>query len=409
MTLRFQITTFGALLAAAMVVRLVVDTAAQLFNPYLAIFAAGTGVSIITMGRLLSLRSFIGILSPLFGTLADRFGYRTVMRLSLLGIAAGMFLMGASNGMVLLTAGMVLVGLGFSGFVPILQAYMSARLPYDRRAQGIGILEYSWALASIIGLFAMGLIIEEFGWRAPFFVLSAGMLLGWLLFGLLPPAGTSQVTATPDLMPFSWRRLPRRFASFFDLGENNRSAYAVITAHALLFFGGFHVIIIHGGWLEMEYGLTAALLGTVALVQGVADLGGSVLVSLITDRVGKRRSVIGGLWITCGVFLLMPFMNVGLVAAVASLALMRFCFEFTIVSDITLISEQSPLQRGKVMSLGAAFALMGATAAGLSGPWAYATYDVWGLGPVAAVSTAMGAVILMLWARERPRGLSSND
>jgi predicted MFS family arabinose efflux permease len=403
MTIRFQLTTFGALLAAAMAVRLFVDTTTQLFNPYLAIFAAGTGVSIITMGRLLSLRSFIGILSPLFGSLADRFGYRTIMRMGLLGMAAGMFLLGASNGLALLTIGMVLVGLGISAFVPILQAYMSARLPYDRRAQGIGILEYSWALASIIGLFAMGLIIEEFGWRAPFFVLGTGMLLGWLLFGLLPAAGTSRITATPAA-PFSWRKLPRNFAAFFDLGENSRSAYAVITAHALLFFGGFHVIIIHGGWLELEYGLSASLLGTVALVQGVADLGGSVLVSLITDRVGKRRAVIGGLWITCGIFLLMPFLNVGLVAAVASLALMRFAFEFTIVSDITLISEQSPQQRGKVMSLGAAFSLLGATAAGLSGPWAYAAYDVWGLGPVSAVSTALGAIVLMLWSRERPRG-----
>jgi predicted MFS family arabinose efflux permease len=168
------------------------------------------------------------------------------------------------------------------------------------------------------------------------------------------------------------------------------------------------MVIIHGEWLRSQYGLGAVALGTVALVFGVADLGGSVLVSLVTDRLGKRRSVLIGMVVTAAAFLLMPFLDVGLVPAVASIALARFSFEFCIVSHIPLLSEQVPEQRGKVITLGSAFALLGSTLSGWTGPWAYAHYQVWGLGPVSAVAIVIAA--LLVWWRvneERPEKVAA--
>lgn len=394
---KFQLSTVRQLLAASIATRLAVDTTTQLFNPFLVTIAAGLGLDVLTLGRLVSLRSLMGLGAPLFGSAADRFGYRRVMRIGLLLAAAGMFFIGSGGGLTTVVAGMVLSGVGLSAFVPTLQAYVSARLPYHIRARGIGILEYSWALAGIVGLFAMGFLFEGVGWQAPFFVLGAGMLAGWVLFAFLPAARSDRPPQQPEMAGFSLARL----TAFFDLGPNRRSAYAVIASASLLFFSLFHVIIAHGAWLEAEYGLGPALLGSVALAQGLADLCGSVLVSLITDRVGKKRSVQAGMIGALLVFIALPFVNIGLWPVIAALVLMRFTFEFGIVANISLASEQAPDRRGKVMTLAAAVNLTAATITGFSGPWAYTTFGVWGLGPVAAVCTAIGLVVLTVWGRER--------
>ena len=393
---RFQISTVPQLLAASIATRLATDTTTQLFNPFLVTIAAGLGLDVLTLGRLVSLRSLLGMGAPLFGSAADRFGYRRIMRIGLLLAAAGMFAIGSGGGLATVVAGMVLTGVGLSAFVPTLQAYMSARLPYHQLARGIGILEYSWALSGIVGLFAMGFLFERVGWQAPFFVLGAGMLVGWVLFAFFPSARTERPVQRSGMAGFSLARL----GAFFDLGPNRRSAYAVIVAASLFFFAQFHVIIAHGAWLQAEYGLGPALLGAVALAQGLADLCGSVLVSLITDKVGKKRSVQAGMLGTLLVFIALPFVNVGLWPVIAALVLMRFAFEFAIVANITLASGQAPDRRGKVMTLASAINLLGATVTGFSGPWAYTHFGVWGLGPVAAVCTAAALLLLTVWGRE---------
>jgi predicted MFS family arabinose efflux permease len=399
---RRELRTTRQLLSAAIATRLVVDTSAQIFNPFLAIFAAGTGVSLVTLGQLLSLRTGVGIVAPLVGSLADRFGYRLVMRLGLVITALGMLLIGLSNGLPLLVGGMVLSGLGLASFVPVLLAYVSERLPYERRARGVGILEYSWALASIVGLFAMGFVIEQAGWRAPFFVLTLGLLGGAFLFGFLPSARQEEAATPAPQESFPQPRLGERVRNFFRLGQGAGSAYAAIAGHFLIFYANFHVAIIYGGWLAREYGLSASMLGTVALILGFADLGGSVGVSALTDRFGKRRSVLTGSSLMVLCFGLLPLLNVGLTAAVIGLFLTRISFEFAIVSNMTLLSEQIPAQRGKVIALSAASALVGATLSGLTGPWAYEQFGVWGLGPVSAVSALIGT--WLFWAKVREGG-----
>ncbi|MEZ4734733.1 MAG: MFS transporter [Caldilineaceae bacterium] len=390
--------SFAHLMGLSISARLLIDTVAQLFNPFLTIFAVGLGVDVVTLGRLLSLRLVTGIFTPVMGALADRHGYRRMMRLAILCVIAGLLLIGGSRGMVLLVLGMVVMGIGQAGFVPTLHAYLSARLPYNVRARGLGILEYSWALAGIVGLFVMGQLIAATDWRIPLFVLAVGLGGVWLLFGLLPAAHPQQhLTVAP---PAVSRSSLRRFTSFFDLGSHSRSAYGAIAADALLFFAGMQLMVIYGAWLNQEYGLGAAALGSVALLLGCFDLAASVSVSIFTDRLGKRRSVLIG---TLGTLLgnaLLPFLNLSLPIAVAGIALTRGSFEFGIVSQISLLSEQAPDQRGKVLSLGSAVVMMGGALANLTGPWLYVHYGVWGLSAASVVALVISLVLVIGVVRE---------
>lgn len=391
--------SMSRLLGLAIGTRLIVDTGVQFFNPFLPIIAEGLRTSIITMGWLVGLRSLVGLLSPLFGALADQHGFRLIMRLGLATAGIGAFIVGLSSGIGLAAIGMTLWGIGIVAFVPNLQAYISARLPYAQRARGIGILEYSWALAGIVGLFIMGLLIAQFGWRTPFFVLGLGMLIMALALGILPKARSASeragslhaATAPYDGNTIGWSVRVRRF---FDLGPNARSAYATMAAAAALFIAAMQVMITHGAWLRHEYALGPAQLGGIAFIMGLADLSGSGSVSLLTDKIGKRRSVLlGVIGATMG-FLIMPLLNVSVVMAVVGIVVARAFFEFAIVSNIPLLSEQAPQQRGKVMTLGAAFNLCGATLAGISGPWLYTTFGVWGLGLVSAALSLLSSIIV---------------
>ena len=179
---------FRHILAACVATRLVVDTSIQLFYSFLQIIATGMGLDVVVLGRLLSVRSAVGLSAPLFGHAADRHGYLRVMRLALVLSAAGTFLLGSGAGFWSVAAGMVLSGVGLTGFMPIVQAYISAQLPFAQRARGLGILEYSWALAGIVGLSLMGLLFDRFSWQLPFFVLGAAILAAWALLGFLPKA-----------------------------------------------------------------------------------------------------------------------------------------------------------------------------------------------------------------------------
>ena len=388
---------YPRLMALSISTRLLVDTTVQIFNPFLTIFASGLGVSVITMGQLMSLRSIMGLTAPMIGTWADRHGYRRVIRLTLLAIIVGLLLVGSSRTFAVATVGIVVMGLGIAGFVPTLHAYLSARLPYTTRARGLGMLEYSWALAGIIGLSVAGQIIAVSGWRLPLFLLAGGLIVMWFLLRALPTARLPTANRSADIEPrplpiFTFRRQSIR--DFFHLGDRAHSAYSTIIAGMLLFFAGMQLFITHGVWLNREYGLDASALGAVALALGCFDLIASVSVSLFTDRIGKLRSVIlGATGVLIG-YTIMPFLNAGVVGAVISIAVTRVCFEFGIVSHISLVSEQAPTQRGKLISLSSAIVTGGGTVATLTGPWLYTTQGIWGLVWSSVSATAIAVLLL---------------
>jgi predicted MFS family arabinose efflux permease len=322
------------------------------------------------------------------------------MRLSLFIVGLGFLIMGLSRSIWLAAPGMALVGLGSFSFVPTLQAYLSNRLPYHQRARGLGILEYAWALSGIVGLYLVGQLLDVVSWQLPFFVIGGGLLMASLLYGLLPGvrqnrAGKTAVSTPPAAT--SWQN----FASFFDVGDNNRSAFATIATGNFLMFGAFNMFVTYGTWLFEDFGLTAVSLGKVALVMGIADLCGSVSVSIISDRFGKRRSVLTGAVVACLGFWLLPLLDKTLITAVIGLFIARGAFEFAIVANMTLLSEQAPAQRAKLLTLGSAFSVVSTGLAGLTGPWAFEKYGLLGMTAVSGTAIFL-SILVLLWGVREP-------
>jgi predicted MFS family arabinose efflux permease len=392
--------SFRRLIGTSMAAKLVVDIGSQIFNPFLPIIASGLGLSVVQLGRIVGLRSAVGILAPLSGAISDRVGYRVVIRAALLVMAAGSLLMAASSALWMVVAAVLLLGLGTSAFVPNLQAFVSGHLSYKLRARGLGMIEYSWALTGILGLSLVGLLIAATGWRTPFYLLAAGMVLMSFIFGAMPGERHASRPAA-GLRRTHWLRT---LASVFLVSSNRRSTYATILAATLSYFASMQLMITHGAWLAGRYGLDAAALGLVALVLGCFDLAASVAVSIFTDRIGKKRSVIIGIAGSLVAYLAMPFLDSGVIQAVAIIAAARMFFEFNIVSHFPLLSEQVPSQRGQVMTLGTAATMLGATLSGFTGPWLYVNVGVAALAWTSAAAVAVGLVVVVLFVREHAGG-----
>ena len=395
--------TFRRLIGTGMAGKLLVDIGNQIFNPFLPVIAAGLGISVVTLGQLVGLRSAMGIFSPFSGAIADRHGYRLVIRVSLLANAAGYLLLAFAAAPWMVVAGMMLAGLGIGIFVPNLQAYVSGKLPYHLRARGLGMIEYSWALTGIVGLSLVGLLIAATNWRTPFILLAVGMVAMSFVFGALPGIARDRDAIAAPPAGSRWQQA----TAIFNLRTNRRSAYATILAGALSYFAAMQIMIAHGAWLAEQYGLGPAQLGFVAFIFGWFDLAASVSVSLFTDRIGKRRSVLIGIIGSLAGYALMPVLNTSVTLAVVAIAFARMCFEFNIVSHFPLLSEQVPAQRGQAMTLGSAAALVAGTVAGFSGPWLLVTLGVPALAWSSGLAVALAIAIVLLLVREQPEALTA--
>ena len=381
------------LLALGIAVKLLIDTGLQLFNPFLTIIAAGVGISAVSLGALVGLRSLLGLIAPLIGAFSDRLGYRKVMQISLIFSGTGLLIAGYSQSPLIFSIGILLTGIGQAGFTPNLHAHLSTKLPYKRRAMGIGILEYSWALAGMIGLLAAGFLIEEFSWRSPFIILGILLLISSIAYFTLPES---------EVKPLKKSSVPlrSRVLGFLHLGPTSRSAWGTIVLQGVTMFSIMHLMIIHGGWLVDDYGLSPSALGTAALIMGLTDLSASVTVSLFVDRIGKKRSVAIGLTGMVLGFVLLPFLNIGIIPAIIGLVIPRTFFEFALVSNIALVSEQVPAQRGKVLSLSSASGLMGITAASVLGPLSYYNTGISGLSIISSIAAAIALLILLFTVKD---------
>lgn len=392
--------SFARLMTICISARLLVDIGVQMFNPFLPIFAAGLNTDVIVMGRLVSLRSSMGLFAPFFGSLADRTSYRRVLTFALLAISIAMWIIGSSTGVAQAAVGMTLLGLGLACFIPTLLAYLGARLPYAQLARGMGMLEYSWALTGIIGLSLMGLLIAATSWRVPFFVLGTGMAFMALVLRALPPARDHKIPLSRADAPLPTQSRRERIADFFRIETNAVSTYATIITLATNQFAAILFAIIHGVWFADQYGFGPRELGYVALIFGCFDLAGSVSVSLFTDRFGKRRSVLLGTTGAMIGYLLIPWLNVAVVPAVLSAALARGFFEFAIVANLPLLSVQSPNQRAKVMTLSTAVGLGTSTISSFVAPLLYTRIGITGIATISAICSAFALFLLLTRVHE---------
>jgi putative MFS transporter len=126
---------------------------------------AGTA-ALINSANLLGM--FFG--ASLAGTLADRYGRRTVFQATLLVYSLFSALSALAFNAVSLMAIRFLTGLGLGGELPVASTLVSELAPTARRGWLVVMLESFWAWGSILAALVGYLVIPGLGWQAAFLV-----------------------------------------------------------------------------------------------------------------------------------------------------------------------------------------------------------------------------------------------
>ncbi len=128
----------------------------------------------------------IGIVTPMAGLLADRFGIKRVYLASLLGFTLASALCGLAPNLPALIAFRILQGLAGGSALPLGTALLFSAFPPEERGQAFGVFGIPLVVAPALGPVVGGALVEYASWRFIFFVNVPIGLLGvgigtWLL------------------------------------------------------------------------------------------------------------------------------------------------------------------------------------------------------------------------------------
>ncbi len=331
-TMKIQITLFT-------LVRTIFSTSNRMFYPFLSHFARGMGVTIGEMSLALTARSMIGVLSPLFSSLADRYNKR-------LGMLIGTALFTFGNGLVWIMPSfkvfVVAISVSFLGvfiFVASTQAFMGDEVAYEQRGSMMAIVEFNWSLAFIAGVPLIGLLIAAKGWLAPFPLLTILGIICFVAVLRFVPGGSVNAIQTTG------------FKQNIGIVFHNKSALAALIMAMAVTAGNEIVNIVFGVWLEDSYQLQIAALGAASIVIGSAEMLGEGVTAFIVDKVGKKRTVMITLTLNMVVAVIMPWIAHSVIGALIGLFLFYLSFETMIVSSLPIMTEILPSARATLMGL----------------------------------------------------------
>lgn len=374
-------------LGTATLARLILNTSRRFAYPFASALSRGLGVPLTAITSLIAVNQVTGVLSPVFGPLGDRWGYRVMMLAGLSMLTVGMLAGGLLPVYGVVLSGLFLAGLAKSIFDPALLAYVGQRVPYQRRGLAIGMLEFAWAGSALVGLPLVGLLIERLGWRSPFFVLGGFGLLSMVALRVLIPSDGHQQRSSEHLPGFreAWRRLSRERAALGALG------FGLLVSAA-----NDNLFVVYGIWLESSFGLTITMLGAATTAIGVAELLGEGLTASIADRLGLKRAIVAGLILSALSYILLPLMGRTLPLSLMGLFVTFLTFEFTIVTAFSLFTEILPTARATMMSSSVAAISIGRVIGALVGGPVWLAGGMWATGVVSAAVSGL-ALILLVW------------
>jgi EmrB/QacA subfamily drug resistance transporter len=169
-----------ALIAATVLASGVASYDANVVKVAVPAIGRGFGVSVTALQwTLTSYLITVAALLLLSGSLADRFGRRRLLLIGLLAMAVFSVGCAVAPSVGTLIAARAAQGIGAALVVPNSLALLNGTLRDDDRAWGIGIWAALETLATTVGPYAGGWLVDQFSWRAVF-LLNVPLILGAL-------------------------------------------------------------------------------------------------------------------------------------------------------------------------------------------------------------------------------------
>lgn len=120
------------------------------------------------------------IMSPIWGRIADKYGYKPILIINAIGLAISILLMGYVENVwqfffLRLAMGVV------TGFIPTSLAFISTQTEKKEAGKTLGTLQMGSVSGSLFGPIVGGLLADAFGFQYTFFITSASVLLAGII------------------------------------------------------------------------------------------------------------------------------------------------------------------------------------------------------------------------------------
>lgn len=371
-----------------LIARTVLNSGFRMVYPLLPVLARGVGVDPSQVQLAISARSAIGLLSPLVGPAADSWGRKRAMLAGTGLFVATMALVFIWPTYPALFIALVATLVSKMLFDPATYAYLGDKVDYRQRGLVVGISEFGWSGAFLVGIPILGWLIERGGWATPFLALAlVGAGISILVWRTLPPDHPSERTQASLLS--GARQVLADPVTLAGIGIG----FCISASNEI-------VNIVFGIWMEDAFAVQLATLAIASVIIGVAELGSEGLVAGFADRIGKRRIVGIGLVLYAASSFLLPILGTSLEGALLGLFLFYLGFEFALVATLPLLTELAPSARATLMSMNATGHLLGRLIGSLIGP----ALIVSGLGANAILAGAInliGLALLIFFVHEK--------
>jgi len=250
----------------------------------------------------------------IFGLLADRYGRRRPMMANVVFFSLMEVLSGLAPTFGLFMVCRALFGIGMGGEWGVGAALSMEKVPPRWRGVFSGLLQQGYPCGYLLAACCFRFLPEGWSWRALFFI---GCLPAMLALFVCYKVEESAV----------WRR--NRAETWTGLGR-------AVARHWKLFLYLMVLMTMmnlssHGtqdlypSFLEQERHLSKAQVGNIAIVYNLGALAGGVFFGLLSDRIGRRRSIVLALLVGVG---MIPLWSSG--ATAASLMVGAFLIQFMV-------------------------------------------------------------------------------
>ena len=217
----------------------------------------------------------------IFGSLADRFGRRKPMMLVVIYFSTITMLCGVAPNYISFLLLRALYGIGMGGYWGIGASLAMESAPLRRRGLLSGLMQAGYPLGYLLAALSVLMVIPTLGWRAMFFV------------GTVPALVTVYLTAkSPESEAWKQHRLPSVWALFRVLGKHSKIFLYLVMLMSLMSCLSHGTQDLYPDFLKTEHALSGQIVSYLAMFYNVGAICGALLFGNISQKFGRRRTVI---------------------------------------------------------------------------------------------------------------------
>lgn len=222
--------------------------------------------------------SLIGLMSPLFGMTADKYGKRRAIILGIISFLIGTIITGWSPSPLVFALGRTIIGIGNITVTASLMSYISDLIPYNQRGKAAGILRIAFATAILLSPIYSTKMVGYVNINYLYWSVSA-ITVFILLFSFKLPEDKNNVH--DDCHTLNLKEVMSIM--------KNPISIKFLLAQFLLVISPIVMFSYLSIWLKNSFNLNQDNIGYIFTITAAGTVLGVILAASFSDKIGKMK------------------------------------------------------------------------------------------------------------------------